>query len=121
MSTSAPVLFIALAKHSSHWIDTDRALKPLDRRFDIDGYVLPYSRSLGALPCSPAPSCPSKQLLCRLIRCVDRLLFRYGRWFAVPPTTGAIRFLPRLMARFYALVSWRMTWPNVSLSTGLSK
>ena len=43
----SPRLFFALAKRSSQWVDTDQALKSLDRRIDIDGYVLPYSRYLG--------------------------------------------------------------------------
>ena len=44
-----PKLFQALVSHGGRWIDTSRFLAILDKRFDVDRWVLPYSRVLGAM------------------------------------------------------------------------
>lgn len=43
----SPKLFARLAQGGSRWVDTNKALAVLDRRFDVDRYVLPFSRILG--------------------------------------------------------------------------
>jgi hypothetical protein len=42
-----PRLFHVISRRSNQWIDTSKALAPLDKQFDIDRYVLPYSRLMG--------------------------------------------------------------------------
>jgi len=42
-----PSLFAVVAQRSSHWVDSNKVLAQLDRRVDVDKYVLPYSRVLG--------------------------------------------------------------------------
>ena len=44
-----PRWFMGLAVGGSRWIDSATLLAWFDRRFDIDGYVLPYSRLFGVL------------------------------------------------------------------------
>ena len=44
----SPRRFSTLARGSNRWIDTKRVLESLDRRVDIDHFVLPYTRVLGA-------------------------------------------------------------------------
>jgi len=43
----SPSRFTALTTRSSTWVDTDKFLTALDKRIDIDKYVLPFSRTLG--------------------------------------------------------------------------
>ena len=43
----SPSLFAVVAKRSSRWVESDKVLAHLDKRIDIDSYVLPYSRVLG--------------------------------------------------------------------------
>lgn len=43
-----PRLFAAIASHSSQWVETKKLLERFDTRYDIDHYVLPYTRLLGA-------------------------------------------------------------------------
>jgi hypothetical protein len=45
----SPRLFQRIATKGSHWIDTQKLIEQLDRRYDVDRYVLPHSRLLGAL------------------------------------------------------------------------
>jgi hypothetical protein len=45
----SPRHFHRVATEGSRWIDTDRILAWLDRRYDVDSLVLPFSRVLGAL------------------------------------------------------------------------
>ena len=45
----SPKFFQALATRSTRWIDTERYLAVLDRRVDVDAYVLQHCRVLGAL------------------------------------------------------------------------
>jgi hypothetical protein len=45
----SPRHFEVLARKSSRWIDSRRIVEVLDRRIDVDDYVLPHSRLLGAL------------------------------------------------------------------------
>jgi hypothetical protein len=45
----SPRLFQRIAAKGSHWIDTQRLIERLDRRYDVDHYILPHSRILGAL------------------------------------------------------------------------
>lgn len=45
----SPKLFQKLATQSKQWIDTEKYLAVLDRRFDVDGYFLRHCRILGAL------------------------------------------------------------------------
>jgi hypothetical protein len=43
----SPRRFSALATRSGQWVDTNKVLAQLDKRVDIDAYVLPFSRVLG--------------------------------------------------------------------------
>jgi len=44
----SPRTFESLNKGGSHWIDTSKLLSKLDRPIDVDKYILPFSRWLGA-------------------------------------------------------------------------
>lgn len=44
----SPRIFARLSTSASQWVDAGRALAFLDRRIDIDEYILPRSRLLGA-------------------------------------------------------------------------
>ena len=43
----SPQKFSSLTSHSNTWVDTNKFLETLDKRVDIDKYVLPFSRVLG--------------------------------------------------------------------------
>jgi hypothetical protein len=43
----SPNRFAVLATRSGRWVDTNKVLEVLDKRIDIDRYVLPFSRLLG--------------------------------------------------------------------------
>jgi beta-lactamase regulating signal transducer with metallopeptidase domain len=43
----SPRNFAQLAHRGSSWVDTDKLVEKLDKRFDIDTPVLRYSRLLG--------------------------------------------------------------------------
>lgn len=43
----SPRGFAAMSLRSGQWIDSEKILEKLDQRFDVDQYVLPYSRTLG--------------------------------------------------------------------------
>jgi hypothetical protein len=43
----SPQRFAKLAHRGGSWIDTNKILAVLDKRIDIDNYVLPFSRVLG--------------------------------------------------------------------------
>lgn len=43
----SPSTFRALATGASQWVDASKALAFLDRRVDLDKYILPRSRLLG--------------------------------------------------------------------------
>jgi hypothetical protein len=43
----SPATFTALSSTSNRWVDSEKYLKLLDKRIEIDQYVLPYSRWLG--------------------------------------------------------------------------
>lgn len=43
----SPRLFQKLAGQTDRWVDSNRALECLDRKVDIDSYILPRSRILG--------------------------------------------------------------------------
>lgn len=45
----SPKHFERLANVSSHWVDSSKLFAFLERRYDIDSYILPYSRVLGVL------------------------------------------------------------------------
>ena len=47
LALCSPNSFSAISTSSNKWIDTDKLLAVLDKQFDIDQYVLPYSRALG--------------------------------------------------------------------------
>jgi hypothetical protein len=47
LAVISPARFSALASRSGHWVDTEKYLRVLDKRIDVDQYVLPYSRWLG--------------------------------------------------------------------------
>jgi len=47
LAVVSPRLFQKLAGQTDRWVDSNRALECLDRRVDIDAYVLPRSRLLG--------------------------------------------------------------------------
>ena len=44
---ASPRHFAQLAQRGSSWVDTTKLVEKLDKRFDIDGPVLRYSRVLG--------------------------------------------------------------------------
>jgi len=44
----APGVFASLTRQSNRWVDTAKLLSTLDKRYDVDQFVLPYSRMLGA-------------------------------------------------------------------------
>lgn len=44
-----PPCFHALAWHGSTWVDSNRWVALLDRRIDVDAYVLPHARLFGCL------------------------------------------------------------------------
>jgi ribose/xylose/arabinose/galactoside ABC-type transport system permease subunit len=43
----SPRCFSTITNQSSTWVDTNKLLSTLDKRVDIDKYVLPFSRVLG--------------------------------------------------------------------------
>ena len=47
LAVVSPSRFTALASRSNQWVDSDKYLRVLDKRIEIDQYVLPYSRWLG--------------------------------------------------------------------------
>ena len=47
VAVCSPRRFSALAARGSQWVDTNKLLQHLDRRIDVDHYVLPFSRWLG--------------------------------------------------------------------------
>lgn len=47
LAVVSPRLFQKVAGQSGRWIDSSRALEYLDRKVDIDAYILPRSRLLG--------------------------------------------------------------------------
>jgi hypothetical protein len=47
LAVISPTWFRVLASRSGHWVDTEKYLRLLDKRIDVDQYVLPYSRWLG--------------------------------------------------------------------------
>jgi hypothetical protein len=47
LAVISPSRFTALASRSGHWVDSEKYLRVLDKRIDVDKYVLPYSRWLG--------------------------------------------------------------------------
>jgi hypothetical protein len=44
----SPRIFAKLSAQTSRWVDSKKVLECLDKRIDIDQYVLPFSRWLGA-------------------------------------------------------------------------
>ena len=44
----SPKYFAAISSRSGRWVDTNKLAEVLDKRVDIDHYVLPFSRLLGA-------------------------------------------------------------------------
>lgn len=48
VAVCSPQAFRRLAERGAHWLDTDKIFAKLDRRFDVDRLLLPYSRWLGA-------------------------------------------------------------------------
>jgi hypothetical protein len=62
----APKRFAALTQRSSQWVDTEKILTALDRKIDVDQYVLPHSRLFGAF----------------VLAGVAALAFLYVRYFA---------------------------------------
>ena len=49
IAMASPKRFRALAAYSARWIDTEGIGKWLDRRIDVDGYVLRHPRAFGAI------------------------------------------------------------------------
>jgi hypothetical protein len=47
LATISPRRFTAVATRGGQWIDSSKVLAPLDKQFNIDSYVLPFSRVLG--------------------------------------------------------------------------
>jgi hypothetical protein len=45
----SPSRFAVLATRSGRWVDTNKLAEALDKRIDIDRYVLPFSRLLGVV------------------------------------------------------------------------
>jgi len=49
IAMASPKRFQALAVYSARWIDTEGIGKWLDRRIDVDDYVLRHPRAFGAI------------------------------------------------------------------------
>lgn len=49
LAVVAPRRFAALTQHSNHWVDTDKILATLDKKYDVDRYILPHSRIFGVI------------------------------------------------------------------------
>ena len=49
LAVISPRGFSKVVTQSSRWVDAGKLLAFLDKRYDIDRYVLPYSRLLGFL------------------------------------------------------------------------
>ena len=49
IAMASPKRFRALAVYSARWIETEGLSKWLDRRIDVDGYVLRHPRAFGAI------------------------------------------------------------------------
>ena len=47
LAAASPRCFAQISHRGSSWVDTSKLVETLDRRFDIDGPVLRYSRVLG--------------------------------------------------------------------------
>ena len=47
LAVVSPKRFSALSARGGQWIDTNKLLATLDKRVDVDRYVLPFSRWLG--------------------------------------------------------------------------
>ena len=45
----SPRLFQSLATRGSRWFDSKKFVETLDRQINVDQYVMPHSRVLGAL------------------------------------------------------------------------
>lgn len=45
----SPRCFVRTAAACSRWVDSERLLRVFDRRIDVDHWMLPHSRALGAL------------------------------------------------------------------------
>ncbi len=43
----SPARFNALATRGAFWVDTSKLTVAIDKRFDIDRFILPFSRILG--------------------------------------------------------------------------
>ena len=43
----SPGRFSAISARGSHWVDTNRLLAQLDKRIEVDHYILPHARLLG--------------------------------------------------------------------------
>ena len=48
IAVAMPGVFQRLARQSSQWVDAERLLAVLDKRVDIDTYILRYTRLFGA-------------------------------------------------------------------------
>ena len=49
MAIVSPRKFSLLAVRGSRWFDTNKVADVLDKRVDVDRYILPFSRLLGAV------------------------------------------------------------------------
>lgn len=47
IAIASPKSFTLLSRCSNQWVDTSKLAAVLDKRIDIDRYVLPFSRALG--------------------------------------------------------------------------
>ena len=47
LAIASPSRFRKLCTRSDHWVDTDKLLEPLNRRFDLDQHIMPFSQVLG--------------------------------------------------------------------------
>jgi hypothetical protein len=47
LAVVSPRRFSSVAVRSGQWVDSNKVLSTLDKRVDIDAYVLPFSRALG--------------------------------------------------------------------------
>ena len=48
VALASPRVFAKLSAKTSRWVESKKVLECLDKRVDIDRYVLPFSRWLGA-------------------------------------------------------------------------
>jgi len=103
LAVLSPRRFSWLATRSSVWFESERLLKKLDRRIEIDSYVLRDCRLFGVLVVAAAAVIAA---FCTALPCPGEYLAWVVVGFAVPTGLVAV-FSPRL---FSLLAIYGSTW-----------